>query len=99
MATQTLCGFETGDSSESDSTAGTFSIQGTTTRGAWSAYALRTNPTNTGTGSLRLRTRSTTGNFTNMNVATLYTSFYIRIDTLPAASDEEFFVVLDTGST
>lgn len=45
-----LCGFELGSVEECLSSGGTFSIQGTTTRGAWSQYALRCNPATTATG-------------------------------------------------
>lgn len=93
MATLAICGFETGDSSEGTG-AGTHSIQGTTTRGAWSAYALKVNPTTTGTGSFAITGRDGSGTSTNWMAAVAFIRFYFRVDTLPASKQEEFLVVL-----
>lgn len=101
MTTQILCGFETGDTSEASATSGTLSVQNTTTRGSWSAYALRTNPTTTAIGRYQMQGRGATGQALNNAVsnATGWVRFYFRVATLPAASDEEFFNIYQTGGT
>lgn len=95
MTTQYFTGFETGDGSECAATAGIFSFQNSVTRGAWSAYALRTNPTTTSSGSVTVQgVVATTGvsNASAVSVATGYWRFYFRADVLPAVNDEEFFM-------
>lgn len=88
-----LTGFETGDTSEAITTSGTFSVQGTTTRGAWSAYALRINLAAFATGFVRFAASGATGqaSTTGLAAATAYTRFYFRVDTLPGTGSEEFF--------
>lgn len=92
MANIAQTGFESGDTSEGIGASGTFSVQGTITRGAWSAYAFRANPTTTGTGSVRIVGHLTTGAATNagFSAATIFCRLYLRVNTLPATTDEEF---------
>jgi len=53
-------------------------------------YAYRTNPTTTGTGYITIGTLGLNGGVNTFSgVGTLYFSFYIRFDTLPAANEEE----------
>jgi hypothetical protein len=87
-----ICGFETGDSGEANATAGTFSIQSSVKRTG--SYALRVNPTTTGTGHYRVGGErvSTAVAF---SVATLYGRFYFRYATKPAANNEPFMLVAD----
>ncbi len=104
MASVIQSGWETGNASEVLLTSGTVSVQGTTTRGAWSAYALRTNPgTITGTGSHVIAGNASSGQtaVSAINVVTIYARFYFRVDTLPSSLNEEFFSFTDNsaGST
>lgn len=102
MATLNFGGFETGDSLDANATTGTFSIQGSVTVGAWSAWALRTNPTTTGTGFHRIRKVAATGvGSDNFAVASIYSRFYFRYDTKPASGDEPFAALASAsvGST
>lgn len=96
-----MTGFEMGSALEFSITAGTISFQSAVTAGPWSVYALRVNPTGTGTGQVQLQGfLNTTGAFNAIavSVPTLYTRFMFRVDTLPAANDEEFFRVSTTGA-
>lgn len=99
MANGIMTGFEAGDTSECSATSGTLSVQGTTTRGAWSGYALRVNPATTNSGSATLTGHSATGAFNAgaFDAATIYIRIYFRVDTLPAANNEEFLRVNTTG--
>ncbi len=88
MSWLNIVGFETGDTSELTGTGGTNSVQSSTVRTG--TYALRTNPTTTGTGygEIKGADRAT------YNIATGYHRFYFRAATLPASSSEEIFSVL-----
>jgi len=96
MATLRFTGFELGDGVEgSTAIAGTASIQSSVTRGAWSAYALRCNPTTTAVGSLTVFGFVATGTGAQAvhNAATAYYRFYFRYGTKPSANDEPIFTV------
>jgi hypothetical protein len=83
-----MCGFESGHATFEFSTAsGTYSIQNTTKRSG--TYALRVDPTTTNTGFLALAGFDAVGFVANLNLADLYSSFYFRVDTLPASGSEE----------
>lgn len=96
-------GFENGVSAAAatnenfNAASGTYSIQGTTKRSG--DFALRTNPTTTAIGYLGIGATAGDGSAraTNLNVAILFTRFYFRIGTLPAASNEPFVSFLHTG--
>lgn len=78
--------------------AGTASLVTSPTRGAWSDYASRSNPTTTGTGYYApLGTGDGIVLSTTVSAAAYYATFYFRIATLPASANEEFFAVLTTG--
>lgn len=95
---QNFSGMETGDSAEAQSTTGTASVSTTTVRTG--TYALRINPATTGTGNYRFAKMSTAGlSTTSFGTANLFSDFYFRYATKPAANDEEMYVVLDTGGT
>lgn len=100
MARQNTCGFETGDASELSALVGTASIQSTVKRTG--SYALRSNPTTTGTGygavPPALNANGTQKGGTT-GVSNLYLRFYLRIDTLPAASDEEIAWIATEATT
>lgn len=90
-ATMNVIGFETGDSSEANGSAGTFSIQSTTKRTG--DYALQVNPTTTNTGHYRIATIAAFGANSVMNASDLYVRFYLYIVTAPSADSEEFFSI------
>lgn len=94
MSILNICGFETGDSSESSTTAGTFSIQSTTVRTG--SYALRVNPTTTGTGTYKISGLGTDGATSVFNVSNAYYRFYFLYLTKPASNEEIFARVSDT---
>lgn len=89
MANTYFTGFESGNSGECQATAGTFSVQGSVTAGAWSAYALRVNPSGAGTGSVRVGALTAGGAFTNPTSAKSFLRAKFRVDTLPASADED----------
>lgn len=98
MALLNFCGWETGDSSEAQSSSGTNSVQTSVVRTG--TYAFRANPTTTAVGNHRFAKHSTAGVATTaFGVATLYHRFYFRIATAPAANEEQFYVVLDNGGS
>ena len=91
-------GFETGDSGETRSTNGTFSIQSTIKRTG--TYSLRINPTTTNVGSVRIDGISSAGaQTTSYSLATSYHRFYLCAVTFPAANNEEIFVVQTSDGT
>ncbi len=96
-----MTGLEAGDSSECSATSGTFSVQSTTTRGAWSVYALRCNPAGAGNGSVTIQGYAATGanSASAFNATTAYIRVYFRVDTLPAANSEEFLRINSSGGT
>lgn len=98
MSTGIMCGWELGDSSEAVATSGTFSVQSSITRGSWSTYALRVNPTTSAVGLFRLSGVTTAGqpNNSSFSAATYYVRVYIRIDTLPGSASEEIIRINDT---
>jgi len=78
---------------------GTASIVTSPTRGAWSTYALRVNPTTTGTGYYAVLGSNGAYAVLTANLgATTYTTFYFRAATLPASNDEEFVNVYITAA-
>lgn len=92
------CGFETGDSAESVSHTGTFSIETTTVRSG--TYALQVNPTGSNTGSNIFYAMDGTGSqvVTQQTSSMTYVDFYFQYSTKPASVNEEFFVAIDTNS-
>ncbi len=93
MATLNVAGFDTGDTIEMAATSGTFSVQSSVTRGAWSGYALRTNPATSGTGFVRTGKIGTSGTNAAMALTTkAFARFYFRYDTNPASGDEVLFL-------
>lgn len=96
MARLNITGFETGNTAECSTSSGTFSMQGTTVRTG--AYALRTNPTGSGTGYGEINGLATTGANAAFNVATLWIRFYFRYATKPAANSEPILRALNTAS-
>lgn len=88
-------GFEDGSGNDGGTLSGTGSIQSTTKRTG--SYALRINPTTTGTGYYTLDTHGTTGKpIAPLNTNTVYTRFYFRIATAPASAEEEMVDIQDT---
>jgi hypothetical protein len=97
-----ITGFETGndDSTSRDirSYSGTFDVQTSVKRSG--AYALRTNPTTTGTGNARIGSINANGSpsvTVELSQATIYSRWYFRAATLPASSEEEIATVIDTS--
>lgn len=92
-------GFEMGSNAGCQSVSGTTAISTTTVKSG--IYSLRNNPGAASTlGNCRLATMSTAGlNTTGFNTASLWTRFYFRIATAPAANEEQFYVVLDTAGS
>lgn len=98
MAVLNFTGLESGDSSEAQSTTGTFSIQSSVVRSG--SYALRVNPTTSATGNVRMAKHSSEGVATTaFGVSTLYHRFYFRVATAPSADEEQMYVVLDDGGS
>jgi len=89
MAYVNWCGFETGDSLEAGTASGTWSVQNSVKRsGDW---ALRTNPTTTGTGYFYFQKYGATGSATtSFGANNIRVRFYLRIATLPGSNDECF---------
>lgn len=88
-ATLFLSGFESGDSEENDSNAGTFSIVTSPVRTG--TYAFRANPTTTAVGNLIVAGVAAAGGATAYGAATVYHRFYFRYATKPTTGDEEIF--------
>lgn len=86
-----IIGFESGDLNPEPWTySGTLSISSTTVRTG--TYALRVNPTTTGTGLYRIGCfTSAGGRDVACNVATIYPRFYYRYATKPASGSEILF--------
>mgnify|MGYP001566849821 FL=1 len=99
MAHVNIVGFESGDTSECNSTSGTFSVQTSVKRTG--AYALRCNPTTTATGRVTvgrlLATGATTVASTGAATAA-YFRFYFRFDTAPASNDEPILAEIQLSS-
>jgi hypothetical protein len=78
MALLNFCGWETGDSSEAQSSSGTNSVQTSVVRTG--TYAFRANPTTTAVGNHRFAKHSTAGVATTaFGVATLYHRFILEL--------------------
>lgn len=90
MAVRNIIGFEAGNTRELYSSSGTLSIQSAVARSG--GYALRVNPTGSGTGKAVIYGISTSGAATNLSAPTVYVRFYFLFAQAPAAS-EEFFGV------
>lgn len=88
MATLNFIGNETGDLSEYASSSGTVSVQSTVKRSG--TYALRSNPTTTGTGFAVIGTLAASGakNVGDIATTACWARFYFRYATKPAAGDE-----------
>jgi hypothetical protein len=99
MAILNLSGWEPGDATESATTSGTISVQGTTKRSG--AYALQVNPTTTAVGYHQFRNSTWTAGSVDAVFAhdDLYVTFYFRDATKPAANDEEIMQFQHTGGT
>lgn len=97
MAYLNVVGFETGDTSELDSSSGTVSVQSTVKRTG--GYAFRSNPTTTAAGNGVIRKMTTDGSKTNLNASALWVGFGFRVDTLPASASEEFAKVTPSSGT
>lgn len=96
MSLLNFTGWEAGEATDA-TLSGTASYQGTTKHTG--AYALRCNPTTTGTGFATWRgISSTVFNAANFNDATLYHAFYFYYSTKPAVNSEEIFVARDTAA-
>lgn len=97
MANTIICGFETRDTAECAATTGTVSVQNTTARNG--GYALRVNPTTSGTGRADIYAHDATGAVAidAMSAATAYYQFYFRANTLPDTLKEicAQFVAID----
>lgn len=96
MATINFTGFETGDSIETSATSGTFSIQNSVVRTG--TYALRVNPTTSGTGFIRMNKIIADGTNSDTTVTTFYARFYFRYAVKPA-SNFELLAVIGSAST
>lgn len=94
-----LHGWETGDNTENGTQSGTHSVQTGTVRSG--TYALKVNPTGTGTGYHELRAVSSTGSTGagNPNTANLCVRFYHYTETAPGSGSEPFFAQLDTAGS
>lgn len=89
-------GWETGNNNEMQASNGTQSVQSSKKRTG--AYALRINPTTTGTGYHQLANRNASGGTSNPNVATEYARVYFCVATAPASTSEEMLVMRDTSN-
>jgi hypothetical protein len=92
-------GFHTGDTVECPATGGTISVQNTTTRGAWDAYALRVNPVTTGTGFAVVRGLTAAGAAANASASSCYYRFYFRFATKAGSGYEPVARNEDSGGT
>lgn len=102
MSRVQICGFETADLSET-APGGTTNPTVVTAPVRTGSYALRCNPTGTGTSYATVAAQATDGtpaaSTTGFNLATAYVRFYFQYLTLPAAGSEEVFAALDTAGT
>lgn len=89
MATIYFTGFEAGNIEEIDGSSGTVSVQSSIKRTG--AYALRVNPTLSGTGFGIIASLTGAGASTSANAATAYVRFGFYYATLPALFTEEIF--------
>lgn len=90
MAIVNICGFETGDFIECNSSGGTCSINSGTTRSG--TYSLRVNPTTSDIGYVEIMPLGSNGNNDSSGDTTIttpvYGRFYFRIASLPASNEE-----------
>lgn len=90
MSITAFNGFESGVGGDGLA-SGTFSLATSPTRGAWSTYSFRSNPTTTGTGYYAVLGTNGTLLSTSANLGSpAYFTFYFYISTLPASGNEEF---------
>lgn len=92
MAIIQFVGFETGDASECFFSAGTVDFTNTSVKRT-GTYALRVNPTTTGTGQASIGIQSATGANGQFSLSNLFFTFYFRYATKPAANSEEILSV------
>jgi hypothetical protein len=99
MARVNICGFETGDSSESGSNAtgaGSVSFQNSIAR---TGYALRINiPTSSDAAWVPINALDVNGNPAAGNSATFYFRTYFYVATLPSTGTQPIWAVNDTAS-
>lgn len=88
MATVNFCGWETGDVREAAVNSGTVSVQTSVARNG--GYALKSNPTTTGTGFHQFDGLNADGTSsgTDASIVTSYVRFYFQYTTKPASNDE-----------
>lgn len=102
MAMIQIIGPEEGDFSHAYTTSGTTSVQ-SSVKPSWAAYAIRVNPTTTATGFSRWTEYSAATGLVIAPAAgsssTYYHKLWLRVDTLPSASSEEFYVVEGFGAS
>jgi len=97
MAIKAFDGFEGGVTTSTILT-GTASLVTTPTRGAWSTYAVRSNPTTTGTGYYTVFGSNGAVLATTVDLGAIsYFTFYFYVLTLPASGNEEFTAIRATG--
>ncbi len=91
-------GAETGDATELLNTAGTFdaAYTGAVRSGT---YSFRSNPTTTGTGGANIAIPGATGVQAAFSVANLFSTFYFRYATKPAANDELIYRHSDAAAS
>lgn len=86
MAILNYAGFETGDLTEFMNTAGTTLVQSTIVRGG--IYALKTDLTSSGTGTINLGAINANGQSAGTSKSTLYTKFHFLYTKKPVTGDE-----------
>lgn len=95
MAILNFTGFETGNSVEFNATSGTFDAAYTTVKRT-GTYGLRSNPTTTAIGYVKLFVQAATGLNAQASLTAIFSTFYFRYATKPAANNEPFFAVLSS---
>lgn len=96
MAIRAFTGFELGATNDVEGTTGTVSI--VTSPVKTGAYALRTNPTTTGTGYFKLRATDAAGAWSMLGSEMLFLAFDFRVDVLPATGNELIVWLYTSGS-
>lgn len=99
MATVNFTGFETGDSAEAQAVSGTISIQSSVTRHG--GYALRTNPTGSGTGRFTLGRPQASGTqvITAGSLTTGYVTFSFYYTAVQTGREVFFWFIQAAGQT
>src|SRR6266542_2624574 len=98
MARVNFCGFETGDTSECNSTGGTVGTLTVQTTTARTGYALRVNAGTAETGFVDFNGVATTGLPSIQSIPIFYVRFYFLYLTKPTSASEDIFSIADDAN-